>query len=320
MKADEMIDFVLGQVDHAERERFEQTLSASVEQTVRVERLRQAIQRLLDDGTPFEHPPDLTQRTVAFVARNRRRSLALMEYAPIRVPFHWADVAVAASIFLAGVLTLLPAIHRSRERMNQAGCIFNLQQLGNSLGQYASLHPSLPYPPIHRGDAPAATFAVLLHDAGVLDDPSLLDCPCNGKCSRAAGPELVSFEQMEHIRRHDPARYQGILCGDYAYHVGYRHASGHQGPLEFEQSSHVPVIADQPNHDQFLNIRDGNSLNHGGRGQNVLLGDGSVQWYHTRRVGPQDPDLFLNNDHQPRPGVSAQDSVLAPGRMPFQGR
>jgi hypothetical protein len=47
---------------------------------------------------------------------------------------------------LAGVLTLLPAIQRSRERMKVRRCVFNLQQLGNSLAQYASLHPFLPYP------------------------------------------------------------------------------------------------------------------------------------------------------------------------------
>ena len=122
------------------------------EQAARVERLRRAIYRLLDDGTPFEHPPDLAQRTVAFVARNRRRTRSLIEYVPIRVPFRWADFAVAASIFVAGVLTLLPAIQRSRERMNQAGCVFNLQQLGNSLGQYASLQPFLPYPPSSRAE------------------------------------------------------------------------------------------------------------------------------------------------------------------------
>ena len=63
--------------------------------------------------------------------------MTLLEQFSTRVPFRWADIAVAAGIFIAGTLTLLPAIHRSRERMNQAGCVFNLQQLGNSLGQYA---------------------------------------------------------------------------------------------------------------------------------------------------------------------------------------
>ncbi len=320
MKADEMIDFVLGQVDGAERERLEQSFRDDSQQAARVERLRQAINQLLDDRTPFEHPPDLGQRTVAFVGRNRRRSRSLLEYVPIRVPFRWADFAVAASIFVAGVLTLLPAIQRSRERMNQAGCLFNLQQLGNSLGQYASLHPFLPYPPPHQADAPAGSFAVILHDAGVLDDPSLLDCPCNGKCPPVGDGQLVSFDQIEHIRLHDPARYQGMLRWDYAYNVGYRHASGHPGPLEVMHSSRVPVIADQPNHENYFTIKAGNSPNHGGRGQNVLFGDGSVQWFRTRNAGPHDPDIFLNNEQQPRPGVHAHDSVLVPSKMPFHGR
>jgi prepilin-type processing-associated H-X9-DG protein len=321
MKADEMIDFVLGQIDGADRERLDQSLRDNGTAAARVERLRQALNQLLDDRTPFEHPPDLAPRTIAFVARNRRRSRSLLEYVPVRVPFRWADFAVAAAIFLAGILTLLPAIQRSRERMNQAGCLFNLQRLGTSLGQYASLHSIWPYPPPpHQADAPAGSFAVILHDAGVLDDASILDCPCNGKCPPAGDAALVSFDQIEHIRRHDPARYQNMLRWDYAYNVGYRHASGHPGPREVMHSYRVPIIADQPNHDNYLSIRDGNSPNHGGRGQNVLFGDGSVQWFRTRRVGPHDPDMFLNNDRQTRPGVHVSDSVLVPSKMPFHGR
>jgi hypothetical protein len=318
MKADEMIDYVLGQVEGAERERLEQALRAGGEPAARVERLRRAIHQLLDDGTPFEHPPDLAWRTIAFVARNRRRPLTLLEYVPVRLPIRWADFAVAASIFIAGVLTLLPAIQRSRERMNQAGCVFNLQRLGNSLAQYASLHPFLPYPPAHRGDAHAGTFASMLHDAGVLDDPTLLDCPCNGYCPHV-GKELASFDQADQIRRNDPAQYQRMLCWDYAYNVGYRHASGHPGPLEVHYSAQIPVLADQPNHENYLKIKDGNSPNHGGRGQNALFGDGSVRWLRSRKVGPHDPDLYLNNEHQPRPGVHVQDSVLVPSKTPFHG-
>jgi prepilin-type processing-associated H-X9-DG protein len=319
MKADEMIEYVLGQAEGPERERLEQSLRDDGESAARVERLRQAIHRLLDDGTPFEHPPGLARRTIAFIARNRRRPRTLLEYVPIRVPFRWADFAVAAGIFVAGVLTLLPAIQRSRDRMNQAGCVFNLQQMGNSLAQYASLHPALPYPPAHRSDAHAGTFAAILHDAGVLNDPRILDCPCNGACPHV-GKELVSFDQVEQIRRTDPARYQRMLCWDYAYNVGYRHASGRPGPLEVENASRIPVLADQPDHQNHLEIKDGNSPNHGGRGQNVLFGDGSVGWFRTRHISPHDPDLYLNNDRQPRPGVHVQDSVLAPSKMPFHGR
>lgn len=317
MKADEMIDYVLGQVDGAERERLELALRDDDETSVQVERLRRSIYRLLDDGTPFEHPPGLAERTVAFVARNRRRTRPLADLVPMRVPFRWADFAVAAGIFVAGVLTLLPAVQRSRERMNQAGCVFNLQQLGNSFGQYATVNQLMPYPPPSKADAPAGSFAAMLHDAGVLDDPKLLDCPCNGPCAHVDG-QLVGFDQLEHIRRTDPARCRHMVSFDYAYNIGYHHAPQHTGPLDFEHSSQVPVLADQPNHADSL-IRAGNSPNHAGRGQNVLFGDGSVRWYRTRHVSPKDPDLYLNNDHQPRPGLHEGDSVLVPSHAPFRG-
>jgi hypothetical protein len=316
MKADEMIDYVLGQVDGAERERLERALRDDGEEPARVERLRQAIYRLLDDGTPFEHPPNLAHRTVAFVA-HRRRTRSISDYVPIRVPFRWADFAVAAGIFVAGVLTLLPAIQRSRERMNQAGCVFNLQQLGNSFGQYASVNQLMPYPPSSRDDAPAGSFASMLHDAGVLNDAKLLDCPCNGPCPHTSR-ELVGFDDLERIRRTDPARFQRMVSFDYAYNIGYHHTSQHTGPLDFAHSSQIPVLADQPSHDG-LRISAGNSPNHGGRGQNVLFGDGTVRWFRTRHVSPHDLDLYLNDKGQPQPGLHQEDSVLVPSHTPFHG-
>jgi len=317
MNADEMIECVLSKADGADGERLERALHGDPEQGARLDRLRKTVDQLLDDGSWFEHPPDLATRTVAFVARNRHRPLTLRDHVRIRVPFRWADFAVAASIFIAGVLTLLPAIQRSRERMNQAGCVFNLQQLGSSLAQYASLHAFLPYPPPDRSDAHTGMFAVMLHDAGVLPDLSVLDCPCNGPCPHIK-KELANYEQVDHIRRSDPERYRGMLCWDYAYNVGYRHPSGHMVPAVL--SSQVPVIADSPDLDGAATIRDGNSPNHARRGQNVLFGDGTVRWFQTRSAGPLDPDIYLNNNHQPRPGVQATDSVLLPSKIPFENR
>ena len=86
--------------------------------------------------------------------------------------------------------------------MNQAGCAFNLQQLGHSLAQYASIHPSYPYPPSHQPDAHAGTFAAFLHDAGVLQDLSILDCPYNGPCS----PPATRPAQLRRARAAPPHR------------------------------------------------------------------------------------------------------------------
>jgi len=321
MNAEKMIEIVLCKSEAAQRERDDEALRLfDSEQRARLDCLRQAVHRLVDDGLDLDPPPELGRRTVAFVARNRRRPMTLLDHVTTRLPFRWADFAVAAGIFIAGTMTLLPAIHRSRERMNQAGCVFNLQQLGNSLAQYASLHPFLPYPPSDRSDTHAGMFAVMLHDAGMLTNLAVLDCPCNGVCPHGM-KELASFEQVDRIRKNDPDAYRRMLCWDYAYNVGYRHASsGDPGPLEVAHSSRIPVLADQPDHQDFLTIREGNSPNHGGRDQYVLFGDFSVRWLHSRRVGPHDPDLYLNNDHQQRPGVHVSDSVLMPSKVPFEGR
>jgi hypothetical protein len=316
MNAEEMIESAFSRT---ESQRLEPVFAGDPDQAARAERLQQSMHQLLDDGDWIEQPSGLANRTLAFVARNRRRPLHLHDYIPIRVPFRWADFAVAATIFIAGALTLLPAIQRSRERMNQAGCVFNLQQLGTSLAQYASLHQFLPYPPPHRPDTHAGMFAVILHDAGMLEDLSLLDCPCNGPCPRVK--ELAAFEQVDHIRRTDPVSYRRMLCWDYSYNVGYRQdATGRPGPVAFAYSASVPVIADSPDHENFTKIRAGNSPNHGRRGQNVLWGDYSVRWLSTRRANPLDDDIFLNNEHKPQPGVDVQDSVLVPSKMPFHSR
>src|ERR1700721_2355576 len=220
MNAEEMIEYVLCESRHLELPERDAALHMGSDQEVRLQRLRVAVQRLVDDGTALEYPPDLARRTVAFVARNRPRQVSLLDYVPVTLPFRWADFAVAASIFIAGVLTLLPAVQRSRERMNQAGCVFNLQQLGNSFGQYASMNQLMPYPPSSRADAPAGSFASMLHDAGVLNDPTLLDCPCNGPCPHT-DRELVGFNDLEHIRKTDRARVERMVKFDYAYNIGY---------------------------------------------------------------------------------------------------
>ncbi len=315
MNAEEMIESALGGI---EGEQLEQALHGNKDEVIRFEKLRVALDRLVDDGSWFEHPPDLAAHTVSFVARNRRRPLTLLEQVSTRLPFRWADFAVAASIFVAGVLTLLPAIQRSRERMNQAGCVFNLQQLGNSLAQYATLQATLPYPPSHRSDTHAGMFAVMLHDAGVLRDLSVLDCPCNGPCPHVK-QELAGFEQVDHIRRNNPELYRAMLCWDYAYNLGYRHQTGQPMPHDLRHSASIPMLADSPDHIDFVTIRDGNSANHGRRGQNVLYGDSSVRWLNTRRAGPNDPDIFLNNELHLRPGVHLNDAVLVPSKVPFQG-
>ena len=81
----------------------------------------------------------------------------------------------------------------------------------------------------------------------------------------------------------------------------------------------VPLLADQPPHENFRSIRPGNSPNHHGRGQNVVYADLHVGWHNTRRLGPRDADMFLNARNQLAPGVDDDDNVLLPSMVPALG-
>src|SRR5947207_3115330 len=74
-----------------------------------VDRLGRALHALLDDGESFEPPAGLARRTTRLVAESARRRRTILDFVPVVVPFRPADIAVAAGIFLAGLLTLLPA-------------------------------------------------------------------------------------------------------------------------------------------------------------------------------------------------------------------
>src|SRR5947209_16036932 len=109
MNADHMIDYVLGRLEDPDREHLEAVLHTDPEAAARVQRLTRTVHLLLDDGDPFPHPAGLAARTLAMVARSRNRPRSILDYVPVRVPFRWADLAVAATIFIASVLTLVPA-------------------------------------------------------------------------------------------------------------------------------------------------------------------------------------------------------------------
>jgi len=316
MNAEEMLDFALGQLEDPRRRELEEAGRTDPEFAARVHGVRRTVHQLVDDGYMFNPPAGLSRRTLALVADTRNRRRSILDYIPVQVPFRWADFAVAASIFIAGVLTLLPAIQKSRERMNQAGCVFNLAQIGNSLAQYATLHPSYPD---HRSDAHSGLYAAILHDAGLLRDLSVLDCPCNGTCTVHKEKHLDSFDEIDDLRKSDPARYQKLVSWDYGYNAGYRRNSGRLGPLEARPASLIAVVADQPPHDAHLGVIDRNSPNHGGSGQNVLYSDGGVRWHSNRRISPEDLDLYLNNARQMQPGLNEHDAVVLPVRVPFVG-
>jgi hypothetical protein len=300
MKPDILLDYALGQLEDPEREAVERELADDPTLASKADRLGQSLHRLLDDGDPISIPHGLSSRTVAFVAdRTARR--AIIDFVPARVPFRWADVAVAAGVLLAGLLTLIPAVNATRNQAAQAGCGFNLQQLGVSLANYATRHNHYPDVCTKKAGSHVGSYAVVLKDEDFLRDLRTLHCPCRGEC-----PPMVGNHP-------DPKQI------DYAYNVGHRqHGQGEAEPIRLGLSNTLPLLADQPPHEN-LTVLPGNSPNHGFRGQNVLFSDLHVEWFPTRRV-KLDRDLFLNDQDRPEPGIGPLDSALVPAVFQIETR
>lgn len=293
MNPDHLLDYSLGQLDGRPLAMLEAELGRDPGLRDRADRLGRALGHLLDDGDPGEPPAGLAARTLAFV--DDRRAVGkrtILDLAPRRVPFRWADVAVAAGILVAGLLTLVPAIRSGREQMNQAACSYNLQHLGTSLAQYATNHRHYPQVVDPASTKPVGWYAEALKNDQLLNDPTALHCPCKGDCPAEA-------------QRTNPRHM------DFAYNVGYIE-SGQPRPITPWLPAAVPLLADQPAFDAQGRVHAGNSPNHGRRGQNVLFSDLSMRWLPTRVVGPHDRDLFLNQRALPEPGVSSSDSAVMP--------
>ncbi len=62
--------------------------------------------------------------------------------------------------------------------------------------------------------------------------------------------------------------------------------------------------------DRVESLRQLNSANHGGRGQNVLFLGGHVDWRTNRNAGVRGDDIFVNWDNQVLAGKAWEDSVL----------
>jgi len=314
MTAQDMLDYTFGLLDDPEREAFEREMSTDPALSARVARLGSSVAILVDDGESIEPPPGLAARTVELV-ENRKRRPHFQDFVPSRVPFRWADVAVAATVFFAAILTLTVPLMKSRAQMDQTACAFNLGQLGVSLARYTSTHGSYPVVP---ASYPVGMYGMMLHDTHDLTDPAVLSCPCAARAK--ARPKMPSCDDFQKMFSEAPEHCREMLDGHFAYNVGYRRRNGEAVAIPGSPGAFIPIAADGPGWTKDGEILEGNSPNHGGHGQNVLFSDGHVSWRRTRWISEMDTDLFLNENLLPAPGVHPADSALVPSVMPVRSR
>ena len=315
MNSQDLLDYHLGLLEPPALGGIERDLAADEALDARSRRLGEALRLLLDDGDPPEPPANLAGRTIAAV-EDRRSRPRVLEFAPPRVPFRWADFAVAAGIFLAGLATLLPAIGRTRDQRNQAACTYNLQQIGLGFAGYANGSGAYPQPPVGY---PAGYYSVQLSQAGELHDPSVLRCPCHR--SESPARTIPDSDQFQSLMGTDPASCSKLVCDQYAYNAGFRAPStGVQPvPADVARLAPMPLLADLPPRNGSSRVLEGNSPDHGYAGQNVLFSDQSVRFLRSREL-PGDDDIYLNVFGRPALGGHPGDTSLIPAGFPIRTR
>lgn len=318
----ELIGYVLNALDEPTKRRVDEYLAAHPEVRAKLALVQQAVAPLEADREAEAAPALLAERTLARVAEhvcNPERPSHDLPQAPPVVPtivpsgrswWRRADVLVAACILFTiggiGVLTLAKLRGPSSAAM-MAGCKNNLREFYVALQTYRDTHRRLP--DISQEEAPrnvAGMVVPLLQDAGTLPASASIRCP-------AVGAPLPCQDSLTNLRAMSPDDFEQrspCLSMCYAYSLGYRDEAGKYHPPGSAPPgnwSQTPIMADRPPPVGIL----GNSINHGGGGQNVLFADGHVQYLPSRTLANGD-DIFLNRSGKLAAGLDAGDIVLGP--------
>lgn len=316
-----LVGYLLKALDAETQREVEASLWKSPELRTRLQLLERSLAPLDADREAPEPGAGLVLSTLARIAEFQCRKLPDAppppRSQPVPVSRPWlrrADMLVAALllIVLGGIGTPF-LLHLWRDYHGRAECRNNLMLIWQGLQTYCDSHEGN-YPRIEaEGPRSAAgIFVPMLGDSGMLSPDFSVACPAQER----RRPQQRSVRDMEELYQSNPEAFRfeaRQLAGGYAYTLGYRDALGGYHGLNCKAVDSgnlklLPIVADR-----LDTLKQLNSANHGGIGQNVLYLDGHVEWRSNRNAGIGGDDIFVNWDNQVLAGKSREDSVLGSG-------
>lgn len=301
-----LVGYLCNALDEDTQQAVEDFLQKNPEAQRRLEVLRKALEPLAGDQEPPEPPPGLVVRTLARVAEHSCSKLPPApaiagKVAPQRRRWWRADALVAAALLIAILGVVLSGLYTARDYQARTACAKNLNEFHQALVNY-SLNHDKRFPSVADQDHPynVAGIVVPVLAAGAGQMPSIR-CPANGS---ARGPTMT-MEQLRDLDPEDFARQAPHLSGCYAYTLGYQDETGRYHGLSQDSDGNLPLMGDRPADGRH----EGNSPNHGGRGQNILHVNGKVDFYRHRATAAGD-DVYLNHRRRVAAGVDDRDAVL----------
>lgn len=328
---DQLVGYLLNCLDESTHRAVETHLQRDPESRRQLENLRAALAPLSADRADPEPPYDLAGRTIrrlagyttpvtsgaaANGAATRNGAAATLAqpaalpraprtprtYAGDRSLWRRADLLVAASLLLlvAG-LTTLAVVHIRKTSVLMA-CQDNLREFHGALAAYHQQHGHFPNVAAQHPRAVAGLAVPMLIKAGCLPAEANVRCPENGPAATLP----LTLEEILSLPDEEFARQAPALVNCYAYSLGYYKQGIYYGPRypAKKGKAGMPLMADRP----AVDVRSGNSPNHGGRGQNVLFHDGHVNFLKKRLVGGD--DFYLNKANRDAAGLDEADAVL----------
>jgi hypothetical protein len=318
---DLLIRYLLGELDEEAQLRLEERLRQSPELARELEYLRACFSAASESGSgPAGEPPrDLARRTTAQVNGLGDEPIddvaallpARASVDPPSGSISWslADLSVAAGVFLAVSMLLLPALRGSRDMARREGCANNQRELGYLFARYAAEHGG-EFPTVGPNDR-AGIFAAHLVDQEYIEAEELLQLlVCRDSKqgdARAAGTLYMIIPTVAQLRSAQGARLKRLveqMVYSYGYRLGYVENNKYHC-LKKRRPACDPLLADAP----MIVDGESRSANHDGDGSNVLHADGNVKWIRGISIAG-DPDLYRNHDKKQAAGRGRNDVVV----------
>jgi len=321
----QLLGYLLGALDDSERETMEADLQHDPQLREQLVGLRVKLEPLRRAQIDFDPPPGLARRTcthvAAYVATHSEPAVAAVSTAEVThetspvapaaalwsdgSSWSWPDFSVATGVVMAALVLLFPAIQNSRFQAQILTCQDHLKQVGQALIDYSTRHGGyFPQLPQQGTLAAAGIYAPTLLRDGLLHDSRSVLCPGS---ALASSPQfrVPSFEQLQNAAGTELARLRSMMGGSYGYSLGYVDGGRYCSTRNLSRPTFA-LLADAPSQ----TLPGYQSLNHGGRGQNVLFEDGHVAFLPTPRPVDLGDDLFVNDTGMVAPGNHRNDSVI----------
>lgn len=327
---EQLLGYLLGALEESERESVERQLNQDPEWRRELALLRQRLQPLWVTQPDFTPPAGLATRTCQLVASSPKPSAcpapdtaktqtggAVSEAEPVNPAaqtggwggsWGWLDLTVAAGLVVAVSLLTFPAIQNSRFNARRLSCEDHLRQLGLALTQYSQQHEDF-FPPVYdRGNlSGAGIYAPVLVSYELVEEPRCFLCPG----SPLAEDPRFCVPSLDELLAAEPG--EELVClrrsmgGSFGYSLGFLDRGGIYSTKNMRRP-YFALMADAPS----TSLPGYQSINHDGRGQNVLFEHGGVRFYCTSRPHARADDVFVNEIGLVAVGRNRNDSVVGP--------